>query len=754
MNETKTTPKDGGAAFSIQDILISLFKHKWKILLFTLLGLGAAVAVFFLRTPLYESRAKLLVKYVKERPGFDEYENIQDPSGRSGVPVMHTELTLLKSADLAALVADEMAAAGSTDGDATNPITPKEVAENLVIDAERGTSVISVAYRHENPGKAQEVLRTLITKYKERHIQVHLSGQALESVAEDRDEVRLRLKNIESELNQLKQDNRIAGTLTDKAVSLENQITSTLSALGPAEANLLAQEIKVRQLEKNLGLQPGESIARPDPGDLGDSPGAPLRTDLMDEYLSLSKRLGTLRNKGLELTDTFTERSDVVIRNREQIREIERDRSDLLRRHPELALRSPDAPASAVNRQIDELDLLMERASLEAQSKEVEVLRKQADDLDRRYEELMEDRPRVEFLSEQLQEEKKRYQLLSSSYDKAFVDRKLDPSNMPNIELLQHPSGAIKTYNDLTTKIMYGLAASGVVLGIGLALLMELLLDGRVKQSGEIETRLRMPLMLSIPYLAGKRRSPRLSADEATTTSNGLSGYRIASSPSEDPRGLVEKSLFERPPAVDESLQPYADAIRDRLGYYFELNDVTHKPKLIAFAGFTEGAGTTTLATSVAKSFAEDEDLKILLVDMNPAAEHANGNTEASSKMGRLRLGEDPKLTNLFVATAPRKREKGQSRALAPKSMHELMPKFRASDFDFILFDMPPVSPTSPTLAMAGLMDQVLLVLDGENTNRERLRRIHSQLVKGKADVACLFNKARRHAPRWIQAEV
>ncbi len=46
---------------------------------------------------------------------------------------------------------------------------------------------------------------------------------------------------------------------------------------------------------------------------------------------------------------------------------------------------------------------------------------------------------------------------------------------------------------------------------------------------------------------------------------------------------------------------------------------------------------------------------------------------------------------------------------------------------------------------------KVLLVLDGEKSTRENLSWAYRELEKGKADVSCIFNKARSHAPRWVQ---
>ena len=91
---------------------------------------------------------------------------------------------------------------------------------------------------------------------------------------------------------------------------------------------------------------------------------------------------------------------------------------------------------------------------------------------------------------------------------------------------------------------------------------------------------------------------------------------------------------------------------------------------------------------------------------------------------------------------------------LASSAIHQMIPELEACDFDYIVFDMPPVGPTSPTLAMAGFMDKVLLVLDAENTNRESLSWSFAELEKGRADVSCIFNKAKAHAPRWVVGDL
>jgi Mrp family chromosome partitioning ATPase len=81
-----------------------------------------------------------------------------------------------------------------------------------------------------------------------------------------------------------------------------------------------------------------------------------------------------------------------------------------------------------------------------------------------------------------------------------------------------------------------------------------------------------------------------------------------------------------------------------------------------------------------------------------------------------------------------------------------MMPRLRASDFEYVIFDMPPLAPTSPTLAISAFMDKVLLVVDAGKTNRDVVRRSYREITaKANADVSTILNKTRETLPSWLQ---
>ncbi len=88
---------------------------------------------------------------------------------------------------------------------------------------------------------------------------------------------------------------------------------------------------------------------------------------------------------------------------------------------------------------------------------------------------------------------------------------------------------------------------------------------------------------------------------------------------------------------------------------------------------------------------------------------------------------------------------------MIPKKFYNLVPHFKASDFDYIVFDMPPLDKSSATLAMAGSMDKVLVVIEAEKSNGDLVKRACSELIAAKANVSGILNKTRSYAPKWLQ---
>jgi Mrp family chromosome partitioning ATPase len=282
----------------------------------------------------------------------------------------------------------------------------------------------------------------------------------------------------------------------------------------------------------------------------------------------------------------------------------------------------------------------------------------------------------------------------------------------------------------------------GLLLGLGLALGTELFLSRTIKRPLELEKQLRTSVFLSIPYKGGndRLRLPKKAV--------GRNGKKAAPT-----NGKAEVAPWD----PGHFIKPYSSAIRDRLGLYFELQGISHKPKLVGVTGFHEGAGTSTLAASLAASLSETGEGKVLLVDANVADGGAHqffDGRPAVPLKGALESSEPGTAAgdNLYLATiAP---PNAHPARVGLKKFFSLMPNLKASEFDYVIFDLPPLNQTSPTIGLAGFMDKVLLIVESEKNNRELVQRGYRELMAARADVSIVLNKVRSYLPKWLGAEV
>jgi uncharacterized protein involved in exopolysaccharide biosynthesis/Mrp family chromosome partitioning ATPase len=378
------------------------------------------------------------------------------------------------------------------------------------------------------------------------------------------------------------------------------------------------------------------------------------------------------------------------------------------------------------------------KAKVAGTQAKVETLKSRLRDIQQRMKQLSELAPQAEDLERKKEMDEANYKYFAASLEKARIDEALDPSKMPNISAVQRPSppGLETTKRN---KIALALAGGGIALGIAIALLRGLILNETVGRPLQLETQLHIPLMLSIPYTNGRFALPR-------------NGSRA------DPGALAMRPRNAKLAPWDSGhfIRPYCDAIRDRFGLYFELNHLTHKPKLVGVTSVSEHGGTSTLAAGLAASLSEMNDGKVLLVDVNLGPEDVHpffkGKPAYPLRAALKPNGEiDSAADNLYLATV------GSPSAgpaqLGLKKFFDMMPNLKTSDFDYIIFDMPPLSQTSPTWGMAAFMDKLLFVVEAEKNNREIIRRSYRKLGAERNNVEVVVNKTRSYVPKWLDAE-
>jgi len=127
----------------------------------------------------------------------------------------------------------------------------------------------------------------------------------------------------------------------------------------------------------------------------------------------------------------------------------------------------------------------------------------------------------------------------------------------------------------------------------------------------------------------------------------------------------------------------------------------------------------------------------------DPGTPHAQPSTLNSQPTGP---------SNLVLAKANEPGEKSIS--LVPARLSALMPRLQASDYDYIIFDMPPINQLSVTPRIAKFMDIVLLVIESEKTDREIVKRAVALLAESKPNLGAVLNKRRSYVPKILQQEL
>ena len=722
--------------------LLVLFRHKWKILLLTFIGIAAAAAVYVYLPPVYESSAKLLVRYVLERSAIDSVDSKDGASGnKNSDGIINTEVEILTSWDLAAEVAEAVGIerlATKSSGTSIKAEAARAITLGLTVVAPKGSSVITVSYRHRDPEIASLVLRELVSRYFSKHLEVHRNTGAFDFVTQQADQVRGRLRQTEEELKQVKSKAGIL-SLSESTAVLGAQLGRSQEELLAAESERAEQLARVKELEKWLSGGAG-SQANPDArkktaddADGGNLSLPPTNAE-MQRYQALTDKITRERQSELDLLSKYTAENELVKQTQHQIETLDTKRREMESRSPGLVAASPSKTATG---KVSQIDLIAERARLAAVEAKTETLRSQVRAAQERVKQFSEIGNPITDLERRKEVEETNYKYFESSREKARIDEALDPSKMPNINEVQKPSPPAKVVDKLR-KIVLGIAGGGLALGIAIALLIDLVIDKTVKASSELETRLRMPVMRSIPYFSGNgQRVPQLQNGSSRHGESTGKQLEVKSSPSK----------FSR------LLRPFCNEIRDRIILHFEVNRLNHKPKLIAVTGCTDGSGISTIASGLAASLSETGDDKILLVDMN--MERAEGSpffegSPACSLSEAIEPGKEivSVADNLYLATA------GPGSAtpvyLGPKRFYEMLPRIKASDFDYIIFDMPPLNKSSATIAVAGFMDKVLLVVEAEKDHRDIVKRAYADLQAAKADVSAVVNKTRSYAPQWL----
>ena len=747
----------------MRDIFYILFRHKWMIAIISLLAIATAVTVNLTWPVLYQTEAKLIIKWVTNSHAPDQtMQNSQlmsSPDDRSGPNIINSEVAILTSEDVVAQAVDVIGPSNllARAGGGSNRVEAISYAmTHLTNEVPKQSDVIIVSFKHPDPAMAQQFLSQMISAYLKKHSEIHrpeisdyLRGQI--------DTCKGKLNETDKELRSVKQ---AAGIISlddsrkqagDETGRLEREIRETQADMAAEQAII---EGRQKVLSLSTPLQSGANVGTNAPASSNQPP--PVAASVVAEYQRLNAMLVSLRAKEQELLGSYTTNNPHVQFTQTQIANTEAKCRQMEEQNPALlAVKPMPAPAAAAGPAGPDPKTLLNEEILKqgALTLKFQVLTNQLAQENAKSASISGSEGQIIELQRNRDLYERQLEFYQTKLDAAGAEQAIGPGNS-NVALAEQPTIAFRNAGKLM-KACIGILVGGLALALALPFVIELYLDQSLKRVSEIQTKLGVPSFITLPRLNGNARQRLNGAVKVPLLTAGAAAAGAGEPSAVGP--LAPPAGGEIAPWDDQhALRPFFETLRDRLMTYFEMINLTHKPKLVAITSCGHHAGVTTTAAGLASSLSETGDGNVLLVDMNvrDGEAHHFYKGKLTCPLEEVLEKRDDALVhgNLYIAKDGDPNDK-LPRVL-PKRFSHLVPKMRASDYDYIIFDMPPISQISITPRLARFMDMVLLVVESGKTDSDTARRATALLTESKTNVGVVLNKSREYLPRSLQQDI
>lgn len=497
---------------SLRDIYRIIFRHKRKVLAVFASIMASVVALAWLTPREYRSETELFVRLGRENATLDptatlgQGSTVALPNSReseinSVVEVLQSRLLVEQVVD--ALGPEEvlgesedsaggtwLAALGSSDdpaggGDAFRERAIRRMTAKLQVEAVRRSNIVRVTYDGFSPESSQAVVSKLTDAFLDQHVRLNRTHGAKEFLDVQAQQLHRELSGKEERLRDLKSRIGFADVpiqrklLVDRIGRLEDDLLQATVALRTSQA-------QVRALEQKLGELPAEKVTSEVRG-RGDEGTSGMR----QQYYAL-------RLKEQELASMYTDSHPKLVEVREQVKAAE----VILAREPATRVETTTGPAKP--HEETTLALLREQpllSSLEAKTKAVET---QLADVRGQLRLLNENDLQVAQLQREVELHEANYRKYSAAVEQARIDEALGSERISNINVSQPATLESKPVRP--RRLLYlalGLAVAALA-SLALAFAAESL-DHTIKTPEDLEKRLEMPILVTVPRWSGRR---------------------------------------------------------------------------------------------------------------------------------------------------------------------------------------------------------------------------------------------------------
>lgn len=530
-------------------------------------------------------------------------------------------------------------------------------AKHLEVQPERDTMIFSLGFTSTNPSVAQDVINTLIDEFISWQIdkKIDATVAAKHRLEKQIEVARIQLEKAETNLNEFA---RKAGI-----VSLNRNLNLVYKQL--EDANKAYSDIQTERLGKEaLYSQARQS---------GDSLPAALETSLLQSLRSnYAAAASEYEEKNATMRDDYPTMQNLKAKMLDLGKKIKAEESRIIESLKNDYL-STVKKEEALKKDVEAKKALA--MALNDQSTQYKILEREVE------------------TSKQIHES-----LLERSKE---IDAKVG-TELGNIQVVDHAKLPLKIYSPrIARNILIG-ALLGMILGLGLAFLLEYL-DNTIKRIEELSERFHLPTLGVVPLL---------DTDEA---------LKIGSLVRDNPRAGFSEAIG----TVKISIQLSSS--------------VDRPPRLLCMCSTGAGEGKSTVAVNLAQAFASEEKVLIIDADLRKPNIHRILGKEGNGASTGRKIGLSSYLTGLSEDIIQETEIPNLDVAYAgpiPPNPSELLSSNRMRQFlaevyqryDRVIIDGPPALGFADALILGHYADGVILVSVLGGTHREALRDFRKNL--------------------------
>jgi exopolysaccharide transport family protein len=360
------------------------------------------------------------------------------------------------------------------------------------------------------------------------------------------------------------------------------------------------------------------------------------------------------------------------------------------------------------------------RRLAETSRSEFEVAKQREQEIDRQLKEAVTQSRSTNSAELTIRDLESRAKSLRSLYD-TFLQRYMGSAQQETFPISEtrviYPALTPQSKSKPKSKVvlMLGLAG-GVAIGIALGLLRDIM-DRVFRTTAQIESALELPCLSMVPLLHASKR-PKHAAGSSQDDEDLQ--QRLMSTHS-----AIHRAVIGMP------LSRFAEAIRS-IKLAVDLSPTKTSNQVIGITSALPNEGKTTIAASLAhlighsgkRAIIVDCDLRNPSLSNELAPNATAGIIEVIKGIRSIEdvVWRDPKSNLVFLPAARRAPLLHTSEILSAEGMRRLFDQLRAS-YDYIIVDLPPLTPVVDARASTPLIDCFVLVVEWGRTKVDVVRR-------------------------------